>query len=275
MVAHSLEPEIYNLNQLKAFATFLDGKPYRIHLKLDTGMHRLGLDDHDLTEAIGVLQNNPSIEIASVFSHLAGADEETHDEFTQGQATKFLSLSSRLQTELRMKPVLHLLNSSGILRFPEYQFGMVRLGISLYGINPTSQTTPVLRPVATLKTIISQIKRIPKGETIGYGRKGKAEKEMLLATLAIGYADGFSRAFSRGVGEVLINGTRAPVIGNVCMDMTMVDITGIEAAEGDEVIIFGKGLPITEIAAKINTIPYEILTGTSERVKRVFYAESI
>jgi alanine racemase len=152
---------------------------------------------------------------------------------------------------------------------------MVRLGIGLYGVDPTRYGFDDLRPAAQLRTLISQIKHIPAGETIGYGRRGRAERDLTLATIAIGYADGFSRAFSRGVGEVLIHGQRAKVIGNVCMDMTMVDITGLEAREGDDVIVFGKGLPIQEVAAKINTIPYEILTNTSERVKRVFVAESI
>jgi alanine racemase len=149
------------------------------------------------------------------------------------------------------------------------------LGIGLYGIDPTQEKFIGLKPVATLKTIISQVKKIPTGETIGYGRKGKAIKDITIATIAIGYADGFSRAFSKGIGEVVVNGAPAKVIGNVCMDMTMVDITGIDAAEGDEVIIFGEELPIQSLAQKINTIPYEILTNTSERVKRVFVAESI
>jgi alanine racemase len=161
------------------------------------------------------------------------------------------------------------------LRLPEYQFDMVRLGIGLYGIDPTTDNTEGLKPVATLKTIISQIKHIPAGETIGYGRKGKASEPMTVATIAIGYADGFSRAFSRGAGRVLIQGKQVPVMGNVCMDMTMIDITGLTAQEGDEVIIFGPELPIQQLASSINTISYEILTSTSERVKRVFVAESI
>src|SRR5690606_6971674 len=152
----------------------------------------------------------------------------------------------------------HILNSPGILRFPDLQMDMVRLGIGLYGVDPTNTGVP-LKPVATLKTIISQVKDVPMGQTIGYGRMGKAEKNMRIATIAIGYADGLSRAYSQGLGEVLINGKRAPIVGNVCMDMTMVDVTGIHAEEGDEVIIFGEDLPIQEIAVKIKTIPYDIL----------------
>jgi alanine racemase len=152
---------------------------------------------------------------------------------------------------------------------------MVRLGIGLYGVDPTDEKKADLQPVATLKTVISQLRKVSAGQSIGYGRKGHAAKDMMVATIAIGYADGFSRAFSRGVGVVLVNGKRAPVVGNVCMDMTMIDVTGIDAHEGDEVIIFGKDLPIGEVAERIKTIPYEILTSTSERVKRVFHAESI
>lgn len=176
---------------------------------------------------------------------------------------------------LNQKPLRHILNSPGILRLRDYQLDMVRLGIGLYGVNPTSEDFSELQPVATLKTVISQIKKIKSDETVGYGRHGKSKPEMTIATLAIGYADGFSRSFSKGKGHALINGKRAPVIGNVCMDMTMVDITDIDAHEGDEAIIFGDGLPISEVAASIGTIPYEILTNTSERVKRVFFAEGI
>jgi Alr-MurF fusion protein len=170
----------------------------------------------------------------------------------------------------------HILNSPGILRLPKFQLDMVRLGIGLYGVDPTSEKFDALKPVATLKTIISQIKKIRKGETIGYGRRGTADHDMAIGTIAIGYADGFSRAFSRGIGKVLIQGKEVPVIGNVCMDMTMVDLSTItDPNEGDEVIIFGKEYPIQKVAESINTIPYEILTNTSERVKRVFTAESI
>jgi alanine racemase len=151
---------------------------------------------------------------------------------------------------------------------------MVRLGVGLYGVDPTTDKHP-LKVVATLKTVISQIKKVRVGESVGYGRRGKSDHEMTIATIAIGYADGYSRGFSRGAGVVLINGKKAPVVGNVCMDMTMVDITGIEAREGDDVIIFGEGLPIAEVASRVNTIPYEILTSTSERVKRIFFAESM
>jgi Alr-MurF fusion protein len=173
------------------------------------------------------------------------------------------------------KPLYHVLNSPGILRLPQLQLDMVRLGIGLYGVDPTNEGFNQLRPVATLKTLVSQVKHVKKGESIGYGRKGHAEKDSTIATIAVGYADGFSRAFSRGVGEVLIRGNRVKVIGNVCMDMTMIDVTGLDVMEGDEVILFGKDFPIQEIASRINTIPYEILTSTSERVKRIFISGGI
>jgi alanine racemase len=184
-------------------------------------------------------------------------------------------MASTIADAIGYKPLYHILNSPGILRLTDLQLDMVRLGIGLYGVDPTSENFRELEPVATLKTIISQIKNIPQGQTIGYGRRGVAEHDMRLATIAIGYADGFSRAFSRGVGEVLVHGQRAKVTGNVCMDMTMIDITNIPAHEGDEVIIFGPQMPIHNVAAAINTIPYEILTNTSERVKRIFVTQSL
>ena len=195
--------------------------------------------------------------------------------FSAKQVTRFLKAADTISKGLGYKPIYHILNSPGILRLPHLQMDMVRLGIGLYGVNPTSEKRYGLKPVATLKTIISQIKEIPAGESVGYGRKGKAEKPARIATIAIGYADGYSRAFSRGVGRVLIKDKLAPVVGNVCMDMTMVDITNISAEEGDEVIIFGPDLAINQVATWAQTIPYEILTNTSERVKRVFVAESI
>ena len=275
LLEYDLEPEIYSIAMLRSLVAFLNGWICNVHLKVDTGMHRLGMEEEDETDLMQVLKANENIKIVSVFTHLAGADEPEHDEFTREQARRFLATTERLQRELKINPLRHILNSPGILRFPDLQLDMVRLGIGLYGIDPTGESVHSLKPVATLKTIISQIKKVKPGESIGYGRSGRAVRETTIATIAIGYADGFSRAFSRGVGSVWIHGKLASVIGNVCMDMTMVDLTGIEAKEGDEVIVFGKELPIQDVAARINTIPYEILTSTSERVKRVFYAESI
>jgi Alr-MurF fusion protein len=274
MLQYHLEPEIYNFKIFRELVDHLRGASCRIHLKTDTGMHRLGFGSEDVEGVVQLLQANPNIEVASVFSHLAGADEAQHDEFSREQARKFKVWADQISTAVGYTPLYHIVNSPGILRLSDLQFDMVRLGIGLYGIDPTAEGHP-LKPVATLKTIISQIRKVSAGETVGYGRRGVAHTDMQLATIAIGYADGYTRAFSRGVGVVLVNGRRAPVFGNVCMDMTMVDVTDINAKEGDEVIIFGKDLPIQEVAARIGTIPYEILTNTSERVKRVFVAEGI
>ena len=276
LLAYDLEPEIYSLGLLQAFIGFLDGRPGRIHLKLDTGMHRLGLEAQEVETAINALKSHPEIEIVSIFSHLAASDEARHDTFTAAQSRRFTDMTGRCKSALNISPLLHLINSAGILRFPDLQFDMVRLGIGLYGIDPSATFQEKLRPTATLKTVISQIKVVPSTESVGYGRAGTLETDKRIATLAIGYADGYHRAFGKGVGEVLLHGKRAPVVGNVCMDMTMVDITDIpEAREGDEAIIFGPQLPIQQVAAKIGTIPYELLTNTSERVKRVFFAEGI
>jgi len=274
MLNFNLEPEIYGFKILHEFISFLSGKHWKIHIKIDTGMHRLGFEEADITNLLKVLSENKNLEVASIFTHLAGSDEAEHDPFSKLQAEAFLKFSKKISEVIGNKPILHVLNTPGILRFPEWQLGMVRLGVGLYGVDPTYNNHN-LKPVTTLKTIISQIRDVKAGESIGYSRKGKAIKTMKVATIAVGYADGYSRAFSRGVGEVLVNGKRASVVGNVCMDMTMIDITGLEAKEGDEVILFGEDLPIQELAGKINTIPYEILTNTSERVKRVFVAESI
>ncbi len=275
MADYGLEPVIYSLKMMRSFTEFLKKQPGTVHLEIETGMKRLGLEAEEVGEVVNILKDNPTIKIASVFSHLAGADESAHDEFSSAQVARYESAYQIISSHLNIKPIRHILNSPGILRFHQYQMDMVRLGIGLYGVNPTSESFHQLQPAATLKTVISQLKKVKAGESIGYGRRGRAEHEMTLATIAIGYADGFSRSFSRGAGVVLINGKKAPVVGNVCMDMTMVDVTGMEVQEGDDVIIFGDGLSIQEAALRANTIPYEILTNTSERVKRIFFAESM
>ncbi len=276
LLEHNLEPEIYSTGLLIAYIRFLAGRSGRIHLKLDTGMHRLGLEEPEIDLVINALKQHPEIELVSVFSHLAASDESKHDLFSKEQGSRFLAMAGQLQSALGISPLLHLINSAGILRFPDFQFDMVRLGIGLYGIDPSNNFQEKLRPTATLKTVISQIKMVSHKESVGYGRTGTMETDKRIATLAIGYADGYDRGFGKGVGEVIIHGQRAPVVGNVCMDMTMVDITGIpEAKEGDEVIIYGEHISIQELATKIDTIPYELLTNTSERVKRVFFAEGI
>jgi alanine racemase len=270
-----LEPEVYNLRILKEFAKTLESKnqEINIHIKLDTGMHRLGFSVADFDELIQILKSNKGLKVKSIFSHLAAADESDHDIFTREQATRFIELADRLENELGIKTIRHLANSAAILRFEDIHFDMVRLGIGLYGFDNTRLLNHSLLPVGTLKTNISQIIRIKEGDTIGYGRKGKAKRDMKIATIAIGYADGFSRSFSNGKASIFINGKMAPVIGNVCMDMTMIDITGLDAQEGDEVIIFGKENSIEKLANSIGTIPYEILTNVSQRVKRIYSSE--
>ena len=271
LLKNNLEPEIYSPALLAEFTRHLAGRKAGIHIKLDTGMRRLGFEEEELTALIDHLKEHVNLEVKSVLSHLSGADEDEHDRFSDQQASQFIKMVGRLEQALSIRPIKHLLNSPGIMRFPRYHFDMVRLGIGLYGVDTNRTHQDRLQSISTLKTVISQIKHVPKGETIGYGRKGKAHEDITIATIAIGYADGFNRMLSNGKGEVLIKGQKAPVIGNVCMDMTMVDITGIDASEGDEVVIFGPDLPITDLAEKLNTIPYEVLTNIGERVKRVFF----
>lgn len=277
MLKYSLEPEIYSLALLQSFLDYISsdsGIAYHIHLKLDTGMHRLGFTEEDFEKVLGLLVAEPRVQIASIFSHLAGADEALHNDFSKEQIANFQRMANTLETKLGYSTTKHILNSAGIVRFPEHQFDMVRLGIGLYGIEASGTEQNALQSVGTLKTTVSQIKEIKQGDTIGYSRKGKAETDLTIATLAIGYADGYDRRFSNGNGEVLLNGQRAPLIGNVCMDMCMVNITGLQnIKEGDEAIVFGKDPTISELAKKIDTIPYELLTNVSPRVKRVFFSE--
>jgi alanine racemase len=272
---YNLEPELYSESIFKDYASYTrnHSNHLKIHLKLDTGMHRLGFESHEIELLKSLLKGNPQLKVASIFSHLAGSDEAIHNGFSAQQALSFKKSADEIIDFLGYKPLLHLLNSPGISRFPDYQFDMVRLGIGLYGVDPTGLHSGQLQSVSLLKTVISQVKHIKKGATIGYARKGLAMEDMKIATISIGYADGFNRKFSQGIGKVMINGKLAPVIGNVCMDMTMVDVTNIDCMAGDEVIVFGEKPTISEMAKAIETIPYEILTNISERVKRVFYTE--
>ncbi|MBC7446825.1 MAG: bifunctional UDP-N-acetylmuramoyl-tripeptide:D-alanyl-D-alanine ligase/alanine racemase [Hymenobacteraceae bacterium] len=273
-----LEPGIYAADQLRELlAVWPENQPAPIHLKLDTGMRRLGFAAEDLPELLALLrENGPRLNVKSVFSHLAAADEARHDAFTHQQLASFAALYEPVCAVLGYRPLRHVLNSAGITRFPEAQFEMVRLGIGLYRVGATDSLAPgALRPVSTLRTTISQVKNLPAGATVGYGRRGDAtDQPRRIATLAIGYADGYDRRFSRGVGEVRIRGQRAAVVGNVCMDMTMVDVTDIPAVRaGDVAEVFGPALPLTDLAARIGTIAYELLTNVSERVRRVFFSE--
>jgi len=278
LIEHHLEPEIYSSNNLREFQLFLEDsetseQPIKIHLKIDTGMNRLGFKESDLEEVIRLIKNDKKIEIASIFSHLAAADSKQHKSFSKQQIETFIKLSDYLIGELDYKPLRHILNSAGIIAHTEDAFDMVRLGIGLYGIEATDKLQNDLMSVGALKTKVSQIKLVKKGETVGYGRVGRPEKDIRVATIAIGYADGFDRRLSDGKGYVWINGTLCPTIGNVCMDMTMIDVSEADCNEGDTVEIFGSHYSIFEMAEALQTIPYEILTNIGHRVKRVFFKE--
>ncbi|NEM99558.1 bifunctional UDP-N-acetylmuramoyl-tripeptide:D-alanyl-D-alanine ligase/alanine racemase [Pontibacter burrus] len=272
---HNLEPEIYSLELLELYLKDLPASTqrHRIHLKLDTGMHRLGFTPEDFNALFELLQQFPRVQVISTFTHLAGADEALHDDFSQLQIRNFRSMAAEVEARLGYSVIKHVLNSAGIVRFPEHQLDMVRLGIGLYGVEATGSEQEALRSVSTLKTTVSQVKTIVKGETVGYSRKGIADSDKTIATIAIGYADGYDRRFGNGAGQVIINGKRCPIIGNVCMDMCMVDVTGLNVKAGDEAIVFGPQLTLTDMADRIGTIPYELLTNVSSRVKRIFFAE--
>lgn len=277
MAAARLEPELYSPHIFTRWARFAATIPPEtvppVHLCIDTGMKRLGFEPPETDTLLALLRANPHVKVASVFTHLVAADSAEHEEFTRRQIQTYLAVAGQIAGQLGYPFLRHVLNSPGITRYPEAQLDMVRLGIGLHGLDVNGRFQEYLRPVATLKTTISQIKQVASGESVGYSRSQIADRPMTIATLPIGYADGFSRRLSNGKGWVLIKGERAPVVGRVCMDMTMVDITGIPAAEDDEVVVFGENPTLGQVAEAAGTIPYEVLTGVSGRVKRVFYAE--
>lgn len=272
-----LEPEIYNLRTLinmMHVAKDEDQLAYPIHLKLDTGMHRLGFDEADLKEVIDIFTQHPQLKVVSVFSHLSGSEEPELDEFTRHQATQFIHMCTMLEKGLGYSFIKHLCNSSGIVRHPELHFDMVRLGLGLYGVDSSGTLNNQIKFVSRLRTVISQIKRVPSNETVGYNRKGILKRDTLIGTVCMGYADGIPRRLGNGVGFMSVHGVRVPIVGNVCMDMCMLDVTDVvDVQEGDEVVLFGDAISVSEIAQWAGTIPYEILTGISQRVKRVYYEE--
>ncbi len=273
---YNLEPELYSLRILQAFTDFLidkNAKDYPIHIKLDTGMHRLGFDKDAIKELVATITSQSVLRVKSVFSHLVASDNEAHHDFTLQQIADFESMTKILEASLSYSFLKHISNTSGISKWPEAQFDMVRLGIGLYGIESVEEEKPLLANVLSLKTTISQIKTLKKGDTVGYGRSGVMPYDGKIATVKIGYADGYPRILGNGKGIMLINNQVVPTIGNICMDMTMLDITGADAAEGDDVIIFGEGLSVYEVAKQVNTIPYEVITNISQRVKRVYFYE--
>jgi Alr-MurF fusion protein len=285
LVQHNLEPELFSFSILNNFENYLQQNGvnnFPVHIKLDTGMHRLGFEAADIDALCKKLAVEGTFKIQSVFSHLAASDNAVHDAFTQLQADAFAVACKKIAAALPYNFLQHIANTSAIHRHKNLQLNMVRLGIGLYGVDSNASMQRQLKNVSTLKTTISQIKKVKAGESVGYSRKGIAEKDSVIATVRIGYADGYPRSLSNGIGKMWVaarlndgagQGKLAPVMGNVCMDMAMLDITGINANEGDDVIVFGEKLPVSELAQWANTITYEILTGISQRVKRVYYEE--
>ncbi len=274
MIEHNLEPELYNFRSLISCEQVIRKQNvvrYPVHIKLDTGMHRLGFCEKDLDPLADFLKANENLEIKSVFSHLAAAEDPSHDSFTLQQISLFERMSAKLINLFPYRIYRHLLNSAGIERFTEAQFDMVRLGIGLYGIGVSERND--LQSVSTLKSVISQIKKVPKGESVGYNRSSIENYDRKIGIIPIGYADGIDRRLGNGNGRFYLNNAPVAVIGNICMDMCFIDLTGLQAEEGDEVIIFGGPLPVWQMAKAAGTITYEILTGISGRVKRVYYQE--
>lgn len=275
IIKHHLEPEIYSLEILNSFLNALSDFDfdYPVHIKIDSGMHRLGFDHPDIAELSIILKNNQRLKVQSIFSHLVASGEAEHDGFTQHQIAKFKNIANHLIQVLGYTPLLHIANTSGISRWQDDQMSMVRLGIGLYGFDAALHNNRGLQTVMVLKTTVSQVKTLEPGETVGYSRRGVMPAGGKIATVKIGYADGYSRAFGNGNGKMLINGELVPTIGSICMDMTMLDVSGIAVKAGDEAIVFNAEHTIMQLANDVNTIPYEILTNISQRVKRVYFYE--
>jgi alanine racemase len=278
MITWRLEPEIFNHRSLAAFTAAAEGLgvfQYPIHVKLDTGMHRLGFVEADIPALISSLRGNSRVRPASIFSHLAASEDRSLDAFTNQQAELFERASASIIAELGTDPIRHLCNSAGIARHPEFHFDMVRLGLGLYGLDSSHVLKGKLKQISRLRTTIAQIKTVEAEEGVGYGNRGKSDHTRRIATVCIGYADGYPRALGHGTAHMLVRGKPAPTVGSVCMDLCMIDVTGItDAAEGDEVVVFGPELPLEKLASWSGTIPYETMTGISQRVKRVYVNEA-
>ena len=275
MFDYDLEPEVYSFRLMDALirAARKEGvTKWPVHIKLDTGMHRLGFDPlHDIDEVIERLKNQNAIIPRSVFSHFVGSDSDNFDDFSAQQFEKFTLGSDKLQAAFSHKILRHMDNSAGIEHFPERQMDMCRLGLGLYGIDPRDNR--ILSTVSTLKTTILQLRHVPAGDTVGYSRKGRIDHDALIAAIPIGYADGLNRHLGNRHCYCLVNGQKAEYVGNICMDVAMIDVTGIDCQEGDQVEIFGEHLPVTVLSDVLDTIPYEVLTGVSNRVKRVYFQD--
>ena len=277
MLQYNLEPEIFSFSVLEQFANYVSVNnkqdTFSVHIKLDTGMHRLGFEEGDITHLTEKLKHYSFLQVKSIFSHLAASDDATLDDFTNEQIALFDKLSKQIIQTLSYPVLRHICNSGGISRFPNAHFDMVRLGIGLYGVGINDAEQKQLLNVSSLKTTISQIKQVKAGDTVGYSRKGKITKPTIIATVPIGYADGLNRRLGNGTGHLYVHNKPAPIVGNVCMDMCMIDITGINAQEGDEVIVFNSAETLNQLANTLGTISYEVLTSVSARVKRVYLQE--
>jgi alanine racemase len=273
LIERCLEPSIYSLKILKEFiavAAKEKQQNYPIHIKFNTGLNRLGFNVEEIDTILPLLKNNASVKVTSIFSHLAASEDLNEKEFTLNQIAKFKDIAETFRKKTGYQPILHMCNTSGILNYPEAHFDMVRSGIGLYGFGNSEKENPNFTPISTLKSVISQIHTIQKGESLGYNRAYTATKTTKTATIPIGHADGIGRQYGNGVGFVTIKEQKAPIVGNVCMDMIMVDVTNIDCNEGDEVVVFGKHPTAEILANKTNSISYELLTAISQRVKRVF-----
>lgn len=272
---NKLEPEVYGFGMLRALieAARREGvTDFPVHIKVDTGMHRLGFLPDEIPALVEILKHQDSLTPRSIFSHFAGSDSPLFDDFSRQQQALFDSAANTLQEAFSHKILRHICNSAGTERFESARYDMVRLGIGLYGVSPIEEN-PNLHPISTLKTIILQIRDVPADETVGYSRKGVLKRDSRIAALPIGYADGLNRKLGNGKGYCIVNGKKAPYIGNICMDVCMIDVTDIECKEGDTVEIFGPNLPVTQVAEWLETIPYEVLTSVSVRIKRVYYSD--
>jgi len=276
LVQYNLEPVIYSFSLLRSYDRWLKKEGIQqspVHIEMETGMNRLGFPLSSLEE-LGAALAVAAFKVQSVFSHMAASEEVGQDVFSRGQGDLYLEAAARLQEVLPYGFLRHIANSAAIIRYPALQLDMVRLGIGLYGIDSADSHRLELQEVSTLKSTIAQIKYLHEGDTIGYNRKGIAGPGTVIATIRIGYADGYPRSLGNGTGKMWVKGRLAPVIGSVCMDMTMIDITGIsDVKEGDEVVVFGNELSVNQLAHWAQTIPYEILTGVSQRVKRIYFEE--
>src|SRR5690606_35566374 len=273
LIEHDLEREICSVEHLQSLLEVLKSRSitnFPVHLKIETGMNRLGIGEGDYELLFDLLKQGDEVRVRSVFSHFAAADESAHDEFTRRQIQRLTEFTAQLKVQLSYPFLTHIANTAGIERWPEARFDMVRLGIGLYGTGASDRH--LLEPVASLITTISQISEVSDHDTVGYGRKGRLAGGGTIAIVRIGYADGYNRRLGNGVGQMLVAGTLVPTVGEICMDMCMIDVSGLPVKVGDEVVVFGENPRIEELAERVGTIPYEIMTSISQRVKRIYYS---